>query len=201
MAASTTLGPRSATGGRAIVRRPTTGTSARAGPRPRCSTPPCTPQSLARHLPADQRPAAARAPRCSRSSSRTTWPASTPPALPRITSCAGFERMRELWSDPRWRTRPADAVVEQCLFAPPSVLRQATMPGATIAGRRGAAGHARRPRARRRAGARPRSRCRTDDGDLGAVSGRGLRAGLAARRLGTRRRRGDRRITMSADRS
>jgi hypothetical protein len=46
----------------------------------------------------------------------------------------GFERMRELWSDPRWRLRPADAVVEQCLFAPPSVLRQATMPGATIAG-------------------------------------------------------------------
>jgi hypothetical protein len=46
----------------------------------------------------------------------------------------GFERMRELWSDPRWRSRPADAVVEQCLFAPPSVLRQATMPGATIAG-------------------------------------------------------------------
>lgn len=46
----------------------------------------------------------------------------------------GFERMRELWSDPRWHTRPADAVVEQCMFAPPSVLRQATMPGATIAG-------------------------------------------------------------------
>jgi hypothetical protein len=46
----------------------------------------------------------------------------------------GFERMRELWSDPRWRSRPADAVVEQCLFAPPNVLRQATMPGATIVG-------------------------------------------------------------------
>jgi hypothetical protein len=42
----------------------------------------------------------------------------------------GFERMRELWNDPRWRPRPADAVVEQCMFAPPSVLRQATMPGA-----------------------------------------------------------------------
>jgi hypothetical protein len=46
----------------------------------------------------------------------------------------GFERMRELWSDPSWRLRPADAVVEQCLFAPPSVLRQATMPGATVVG-------------------------------------------------------------------
>jgi RimJ/RimL family protein N-acetyltransferase len=46
----------------------------------------------------------------------------------------GFERMRELWSDPRWRLRSADAVVEQCMFAPPSVLRQATMPGATVAG-------------------------------------------------------------------
>jgi len=46
----------------------------------------------------------------------------------------GFERMRELWNDPPWRLRPADAVVEQCMFAPPSVLRQATMPGATVAG-------------------------------------------------------------------
>ena len=47
----------------------------------------------------------------------------------------GFERMRELWNEPRWRVRSAtDAVVAQCLFAPPSVLRQATVPGATIAG-------------------------------------------------------------------
>jgi hypothetical protein len=47
----------------------------------------------------------------------------------------GFERMRELWGEPRWRSRPsADAVVAQCLFAPPSVLRQATMPGATVVG-------------------------------------------------------------------
>jgi hypothetical protein len=45
----------------------------------------------------------------------------------------GFERMRELWAEPRWRSS-ADAVVAQCLFAPPSVLRQATMPGATVAG-------------------------------------------------------------------
>jgi hypothetical protein len=45
----------------------------------------------------------------------------------------GFERMRELWAEPRRRSS-ADAVVEQCLFAPPSVLRQATMPGATVAG-------------------------------------------------------------------
>lgn len=45
----------------------------------------------------------------------------------------GFERMRELWKEPRWRSSP-DAVVEQCLFAPPSALRQATMPGATVAG-------------------------------------------------------------------
>jgi hypothetical protein len=47
----------------------------------------------------------------------------------------GFERMRELWAEPRWRTQAlANAVVEQCLFAPPSVLRQATVPGATVAG-------------------------------------------------------------------
>jgi hypothetical protein len=46
----------------------------------------------------------------------------------------GFERMRELWAAPGERTRPADEVVAQCLFAPPSVLRQATMPGATVAG-------------------------------------------------------------------
>src|SRR5262249_61798351 len=47
----------------------------------------------------------------------------------------GFERMRELWSDPHRRVRSAtDAVVAQCLFAPPSVLRQATMPGVTVAG-------------------------------------------------------------------
>lgn len=47
----------------------------------------------------------------------------------------GFERMRELWSEPHRRVRSAaDAVVAQCLFAPPSVLRQATMPGATVAG-------------------------------------------------------------------
>lgn len=47
----------------------------------------------------------------------------------------GFERMRELWREPRWRApASADAVVEQCLFAPPSVLRQATVPGATVAG-------------------------------------------------------------------
>ena len=47
----------------------------------------------------------------------------------------GFERMRELWRERRWRVRSsADAVVAQCLFAPPSVLRQATMPGATVAG-------------------------------------------------------------------
>jgi len=47
----------------------------------------------------------------------------------------GFERMRELWKEPRWRS-PAvvDAVVEQCVFAPPSVLRQAVMPGATVCG-------------------------------------------------------------------
>jgi hypothetical protein len=45
----------------------------------------------------------------------------------------GFERMRELWAEPRWRSS-ADAVVAQCLFAPASVLRQATMPGATVAG-------------------------------------------------------------------
>jgi hypothetical protein len=47
----------------------------------------------------------------------------------------GFERMRELWSEPRWRSPSSvDAVVEQCLFAPPSVLRQATGPGATVCG-------------------------------------------------------------------
>jgi len=47
----------------------------------------------------------------------------------------GFERMRELWSEPHRRVRSAaDAVVAQCLFAPPSVVRQATMPGATVAG-------------------------------------------------------------------
>jgi hypothetical protein len=46
----------------------------------------------------------------------------------------GFERMRELWAAPSWRTRPADEIVAQCLFAPPSVLRQATMPGVTVAG-------------------------------------------------------------------
>ena len=47
----------------------------------------------------------------------------------------GFERMRELWSDPQRRVRSAaDAAVAQCLFAPASVLRQATMPGATVAG-------------------------------------------------------------------
>src|SRR5262245_1256126 len=47
----------------------------------------------------------------------------------------GLERMRELWSEPRRRVRSAaDAVVAQCLFAPPSVARQATMPGATVAG-------------------------------------------------------------------
>ena len=45
----------------------------------------------------------------------------------------GFERMRELWAEPRWRSA-VDAVVAQCLFAPPSVLRQATVPGATVAG-------------------------------------------------------------------
>jgi hypothetical protein len=46
----------------------------------------------------------------------------------------GFERMRELWAAPGWRTRSTDEVVAQCLFAPPSVMRQATMPGATVAG-------------------------------------------------------------------
>jgi hypothetical protein len=47
----------------------------------------------------------------------------------------GFERMRELWKEPRWRSPAAiDAVVEQCVVAPPSVLRQATMPGATVCG-------------------------------------------------------------------
>jgi hypothetical protein len=47
----------------------------------------------------------------------------------------GFERMRELWSDPGWRSPSSvDAVVEQCLFAPPSVLRQAAEPGATVCG-------------------------------------------------------------------
>jgi hypothetical protein len=47
----------------------------------------------------------------------------------------GFERMRELWKEPRWRSPAAvDAVVEQCVFAPPSVLRQAAMPGATVCG-------------------------------------------------------------------
>jgi len=47
----------------------------------------------------------------------------------------GFERMRELWSEPRWRSPSSvDAVVEQCLFAPPSVLRQAAVPGATVCG-------------------------------------------------------------------
>lgn len=47
----------------------------------------------------------------------------------------GFERMRELWRERRWRSpASADAVVAQCLFAPPNVLRQASMPGATVAG-------------------------------------------------------------------
>ena len=47
----------------------------------------------------------------------------------------GFERMRQLWGEPRWRSPSStDAVVEQCLFAPPSVLRQATGPGATVSG-------------------------------------------------------------------
>jgi hypothetical protein len=46
----------------------------------------------------------------------------------------GFERMRELWAARGWRTRSIDEIVAQCLFAPPSVLRQATMPGVTIAG-------------------------------------------------------------------
>jgi hypothetical protein len=43
--------------------------------------------------------------------------------------------MRELWKESRWRSPAAiDAVVEQCVFAPPSVLRQAVMPGATVCG-------------------------------------------------------------------
>jgi hypothetical protein len=46
----------------------------------------------------------------------------------------GFERMRELWAAPGWRTRATDDVVAQCLFAPESVLRQATVPGVTVAG-------------------------------------------------------------------
>ena len=47
----------------------------------------------------------------------------------------GFERMRELWKEPRWRSpAAADAVVEQCVLAPPSVLRQAAIPGATVCG-------------------------------------------------------------------
>jgi len=47
----------------------------------------------------------------------------------------GFERMRELWSEPGWRSPSSvDAVIEQCLFAPPSVLRQAAEPGATVCG-------------------------------------------------------------------
>jgi hypothetical protein len=112
----------------------------------------------------------------------------------------GFERMRELWSDPRWRLRSADAVVEQCMFAPPSVLRQATMPGATVAG--GASGNARRPRTRRRASPHPGARRRVDDGDLGAVSGGRIRSGSAARGVGTGRRgAGDRQGFMSGHRS
>jgi hypothetical protein len=46
----------------------------------------------------------------------------------------GFERMCELWAAPGWRTRATDDVVAQCLFAPPSVLRQAAVPGVTVAG-------------------------------------------------------------------
>jgi hypothetical protein len=45
----------------------------------------------------------------------------------------GFERMGKLWREPRWRSS-SEEVVAQCLFAPPSVLRQATIPGATVAG-------------------------------------------------------------------
>jgi hypothetical protein len=44
----------------------------------------------------------------------------------------GFARMRELWSA---QPRPSpDDVLRACLFAPKTVLRQATAPGATIAG-------------------------------------------------------------------
>ena len=43
--------------------------------------------------------------------------------------------MRELWKEPRWRSPSSvDAVIEQCVFAPPNVLRQAVMPGATVSG-------------------------------------------------------------------
>jgi hypothetical protein len=48
----------------------------------------------------------------------------------------GFERMRELWADPRMRSAAStDAVVRQCTFAPESVLRQATAREATPVGK------------------------------------------------------------------
>ena len=85
---------------------------------------------------------------------------------------------------------PADAVVEQCLCAPPSVLRQATVPGATTARR--ACGRARSSCCELDA-ARARAPGREidlhDAGAGAAVPGRSLRAGPAARRLGTCRRR------------
>ncbi len=62
-------------------------------------------------------------------------PGFMPPAIAVHNLVRGFERMRELWSEPRWRSPSSvDAVVEQCLFAPPSVLRQAAGPGATVCG-------------------------------------------------------------------
>ena len=55
--------------------------------------------------------------------------------LPSVAPRDDAQRMRELWNVPRWRSPAvADAVVEQCVFAPPSVLRQAAMPGATVCG-------------------------------------------------------------------
>src|SRR5262249_49147321 len=97
----------------------------------------------------------------------------------------GFERMRELWSEPRWRSPSSvDAVVEQCLFAPPSVLRQAAVPGATVCGavRAGTLVVLELEAARQRT---PGGGRRIHGGTLGAVPGHRLRPGAAARGVAT----------------
>ena len=99
----------------------------------------------------------------------------------------GFERMRELWSDPRWRS----AAGRRRGGTVPVRAAERVAPG-DHAGRhrrrRGASGHARRARTRSRARAHPRPRRRVHDGDLGAVSGGRVRSGPAARGVGAGRR-------------
>ena len=176
------LGACGAAGGRAPVRRRLQRQPRRAGPPPACSTPPCIPAirstqsssivsgrlQRSRRLLADARRRRSRRRSCHRHR--------------RAQSRARLRaHARVCGEEPRWRSPAAVDAVVGCLFAPPSVLRQAAMPRRDSSAARCAPGTLVVLELASRARARGKPRRRYSwQGTLGAVPRRRFRAGAVA---------------------